>query len=189
MKEIKNALFLFGVLALLLGLMYPLAITGIAQVLFPEKANGSLIVVNGKIMGSEIIGQNFTSARYFHGRPSAVDYNAQTSGGSNLGPTNSRLIERVKERIEQIREENELPPDAVIPADLVLASGSGLDPYISVEAALIQVPRIARARGLDESVIRELIKKHQRKVFPGGPYIVSVLELNLALDGIGGENA
>lgn len=188
MKEIKNALMFLGVMAVLLGLLYPLAITSVSQILFPEKANGSLIMVNGRVIGSEFIGQKFVGAQYFHGRPSEIDYDASTSGGSNLGPTNEKLLERVKERIRQIRRENGLPSDATVPADLILASGSGLDPYISVEAALVQVPRIAKVRGLDEATLRGLIKEHQRKDPFGNAYIINVLELNIALDGMGGSN-
>lgn len=184
MKELKNALLLFGIMALILGLIYPLAITGISQILFPKEANGDLIIVDGKVVGSEMIGQNFTSPKYFHGRPSAVDYNASTSGGSNFGPTNKKLIDRVKETIKQIRNENELPDNAKIPADLVLASGSGLDPYISFESADIQVSRIAKARGMDESTVKELIKKYEERPFLMDRPMVNVLKLNLALDRI-----
>ena len=157
MKELKNALLLFGVMALILGLIYPLAITGISQVIFPHQANGDIITVNGKIVGSELIGQDFTSPGYFHGRPSAVNYNASTSGGSNFGPTNKKLIDRVNESINKIKAEEGLPANATVPSDLVLASGSGLDRYISVESAMIQVPRIAKERNLSESVIKDLI--------------------------------
>jgi K+-transporting ATPase ATPase C chain len=184
-KELKSALLLFGILALILGLIYPLVITGISQVVFPNQANGELIKVNGKVVGSQLIGQNFTSPRYFHGRQSAIGYNASTSGGSNYGPTNKKLIDRANESINSIRAENGLSANATIPADLVLASGSGLDRYISVDSAELQIPRIAKARNLNESVIRDLINKSKEITFPGiGQPVVNVLKLNIALDGI-----
>jgi K+-transporting ATPase ATPase C chain len=184
-KELKSALLLFGTMALIVGLIYPLAITGISQVIFPNQANGEIITVNGKIVGSELIGQNFTSPGYFHGRPSAVDYNASNSGGSNYGPTNKNLIDRVNNTIKQVKTEDGLSANATVPSDLVLASASGLDRYISVESADIQVPRIAKERKLSESVIRGLITKNEEVPFPGiGQPIVNVLKLNLALDGI-----
>jgi len=185
MKELKNALTIFGIMALVLGLIYPLAITGISQVIFPQQAKGNIITVNGTAVGSELIGQSFTNPQYFHGRPSAVDYNASISGGSNFGPTNKKLIDRVNESINEIRTANGLPDDAKIPADLVLASGSGLDRFISVESALIQVPRIARERNIRESAIKDLIGKTQETPFPGTwQPAVNVLKLNIALDGI-----
>lgn len=185
MKELKKALLLFGVMALILGLIYPLTITGISQVIFPHQANGDIITVNGKILGSELIGQNFSSPGYFHGRPSAVDYNASTSGGSNYGPTNKKLIDRVNGSINEIKTEDGLPVNATVPSDLVLASGSGLDRYISVESAMIQLPRIAKERNLSESVIKDLILKNEEVPFPGiGKPIVNVLKLNIALNGI-----
>jgi K+-transporting ATPase ATPase C chain len=185
MKELKNAILLFGIMAIILGLVYPLVITGISQVVFPNQANGNLITVNGTTVGSQLIGQDFTSPGYFQGRPSAISYNASTSGGSNYGPTNKKLTDRVNESITKIKTENGLPDNATIPADLVLASGSGLDRYISVESAELQVPRIAKERNLNESVIRDLIKKNEEVPFPGiGQPVVNVLKLNIALDGI-----
>lgn len=184
-NELKRALLLFGTMAVIVGLIYPLAITAISQVIFPNQANGEVVTVNGKIVGSELIGQNFTSPRYFHGRPSAVGYNASTSGGSNYGPTNVKLTDRVNASINEIKTENGLSANATVPADLVLASGSGLDRYISVDSAELQVPRIAKARNLNESVIRELITKNEEVPFPGiGQPVVNVLKLNIALDGI-----
>ena len=184
-KELKRALLLFGTMALLVGIVYPLVITGISQVIFPYQANGELITVNGKIVGSELIGQNFSSPQYFQGRPSAINYNASTSGGSNYGPTNKNLIDRVNASITEIKAEDGLPANATIPADLVLASASGLDRYISVESAELQVPRIAKVRNLNESVIRDLINKNEEVPFPGiGQPVVNVLKLNIALDGI-----
>lgn len=185
MKELKRCLLLFGTMALLLGIIYPLVITGISQVLFPNQANGEVVTVNGKIIGSELIGQDFNSSRYFHGRPSAVNYNASVSGGSNYGPTNKKLIDRVNTSINEIKAEDGLSTNTTIPADMVLASGSGLDRYISVEAAELQVSRVAKARNLNESVIRELITKNEEVPFPGiGQPVVNVLKLNMALDGI-----
>ncbi len=182
MRELKNALLVFALMALILGLIYPLVITGISQVLFPYQANGELISVNGKIVGSELIGQNFTGPIYFHGRSSAIDYNASTSGGSNYGPTNKKLIDRVNASINSLKLEYNLPDNASIPADLVLASGSGLDRYISVEAAEMQVPTIAKERNLNESIIRDQIKKNEEVPFPGiGHPMVNVLKLNIAL--------
>jgi K+-transporting ATPase ATPase C chain len=185
LKELKNALFIFGIMALILGLVYPLAITGISQVIFPQQANGNIITVNGTAVGSEIIGQSFKSPRYFQGRPSAVDYNASISGGSNYGPTNKKLINRVNKSIKEIKALNGLSDNTKIPADLVLASGSGLDRYISVESALIQVPRIAKERKISEQGIKDLIIKTQETPFPeiGNP-VINVLKLNIALDGI-----
>jgi len=185
MNELKRALLLFGTMALILGIIYPLVITGISQVIFPSQANGEIFTVNGKIVGSELIGQNFSSPQYFHGRPSAIGYNASTSGGSNYGPTNKNLVDRVNISISEIKAEDGLSDNATIPADLVLASASGLDRYISVESAELQVPRIAKARNLNESVIKDLITKNKEVPFPGiGEPVVNVLKLNIALDGI-----
>lgn len=185
MKDLKNALLLFGILAIVLGLVYPLVITGISQVAFPTQANGNLIKVNGVAVGSELIGQNFTSPKYFQSRPSTIDYNASTSGGSNYGPTNKKLIDRVNASIKQVKAGNGLSDNAVIPSDLVLASGSGLDRYISVDSALIQVPRIAKERNISEQKIKDLIQETHEIPFPGvGTPVVNVLKLNIALDGI-----
>jgi K+-transporting ATPase ATPase C chain len=185
MKEIRNAILFLGVFTILFGFLYPFTITILSQVVFPEEANGSLLMMNEKVVGSRLIGQRFTSPQYFHGRPSAIDYVGSVSGGRNFGPTNERFLKKVKETIEEIRRENELSSNVKIPSDMVLASASGLDPYISVEAALLQVPRIARVRGLDESTLRGLIEKHQKKILFENAYIVNVLELNMALDGMG----
>ena len=185
LNELKRALILFGTFALVLGIIYPLVMTGISQAAFPYQANGEIIKSNGSIVGSELIGQSFDGPQYFQGRPSAVDYNASTSGGSNYGPTNQKLIDRVNQTINEIKTNDSLPINAKIPSDLVLASGSGLDRYITVDSALIQVPRIAKTRNITESVIIELIQKTQEIPFPGiGGPVVNVLKLNMALDGI-----
>jgi len=195
LREIRPAIVLVIALTLITGVAYPFAITGIAQVIFPYKAQGSLLERDGKVVGSALIGQEFTSEKYFHGRPSATTapdpndstktvpapYNAANSGGSNLGPTSKSLIERVQGDIEKLKQEN---PSAPVPADLVTTSGSGLDPDISPEAALFQVPRIAKARNLPENVLRQLIAANTSDRFLGllGEPRVNVLELNLALD-------
>jgi len=195
LREIRPAIVLVIALTLITGVVYPFAITGIAQVIFPYKAQGSLLERDGKVVGSALIGQEFTSERYFHGRPSATTapdpndstktvpapYNAANSGGSNLGPTSKSLIERVQGDIEKLKQENSSAP---VPADLVTTSGSGLDPDISPEAALFQVPRIAKARNLPENVLRQLIAANTSGRFLGllGEPRVNVLELNLALD-------
>ena len=185
LNELKRAIIIFGVMAIVLGLIYPLLITGISQVAFPYQANGEMIKINGNIVGSELIGQNFEGPQYFQGRPSAIDYNASTSGGSNFGPTNQKLIDRVNETITEIKTNDSLSSNATIPSDLVLASGSGLDRYISVDSALIQVPRIAKVRNISESTINDLIQKNQEIPFPGiGQPVVNVLKLNIALNGI-----
>src|SRR5215467_6580696 len=194
-KEIRPAIVFIIALTIITGLIYPLAITGVAGLVFPTKAQGSLVERDGKVVGSELIGQAFTSDRYFHGRPSAtvtpdpndptknVDapYNAANSGGSNLGPTNQALIDRVKGDLEKLKEEN---PFAIVPIDLVTTSGSGLDPHISPDAALFQVPRVAKARNMPEDRVRQLVNEHIEGRFLGllGEPRVNVLALNLALD-------
>ena len=184
-NEFKRAIIIFGVMAIVLGLIYPLLITGISQVAFPYQANGEMVKVNGNIVGSELIGQSFEGPQYFQGRPSAVDYNASTSGGSNYGPTNQKLVDRVNETINEIKTNDSIPSNATIPSDLVLASGSGLDRYISVDSAYIQVPRIAKARNISESTVKDLIQKNQETSFPWiGQPVVNVLKLNIALNEI-----
>ncbi len=183
-SEIKPAVLLFVAFSVLIGLVYPLFITGVVQVAMPDKAGGSLIAVDGKVVGSELIGQMFTNPGYFHSRPSAVDYSANSSGASNLGPSSSRLMEQVSQRIDEVRSENDLPPNASVPADLVLASGSGLDPHISPDAALIQVKRVAKARGLPEGDVTALVQSYVEPARFGvlEQNRVNVLKLNLALD-------
>lgn len=186
MNQIKTTILATIVLTILFGLAYPLVFTGLAQVLFPHQANGSLVTVNGKVAGSELIGQSFTKPEYFHGRPSAAGnngYDAANSGGSNLGPTNQKLVDRVKADVQKFRAEN---PDYTgpIPADLLTSSGSGLDPHISPASAEAQVARVAKARGVTPDRIAELVAKHtdgrQWGIF--GEPRVNVLLLNIDLD-------
>jgi potassium-transporting ATPase KdpC subunit len=194
LREIRPAVVFIVALTLITGVAYPFAITGIAELIFPDKAQGSLVERDGKVVGSSLIGQQFTSEGYFHGRPSATTapdpndpaktvpapYNAANSGGSNLGPTSKALIERLSGDIEKLKQENSAP----VPADLVTTSGSGLDPHISPEAALFQVPRVAKARNLPENVLRQLVAANTSDPLIGllGEPRVNVLELNLALD-------
>jgi len=195
LREIRPAILLLLLLTAITGLAYPLAVTGIATSLFPDQAQGSLIVRHGKVVGSEIIGQLFTSDRYFHGRLSATlgpdpadpsksapqPYNAANSMGSNLGPTNKALIERVQAEVDKLKQEN---PGTPVPIDLVTTTGSGLDPHLSPEAALFQVPRIAKARNLPEERVRQLVDEHIEGRLFGilGEPRVNVLALNLALE-------
>jgi K+-transporting ATPase ATPase C chain len=186
--QLKPAIISIAIFTFLTGILYPTVITGIAQVIFPYQANGSLIVQNGQVVGSELIGQPFNEPRYFWGRLSATSpfpYNAAASSGSNLGPTNPALTEEVKARIAAL---NAADPknDAPIPVDLVTASGSGLDPHISIAAALYQVPRVAKERGLSEDVVRALVDSNTQGQQFGllGESRINVLDLNLALDEI-----
>lgn len=182
-KNLITSFLMTIAMTILLGLIYPLVITGLAQVFFRDKANGQIIVRNGKEVGSRIIGQQFTDAKYFHSRPSAAGngYDAANSNGSQLGPTNQKLIDRVRTDVAALQQEN---PGQPIPVDLITTSASGLDPDISPAAAEFQVPRVARARGIAEATLRALVQKHtaQRELGLLGEPRVNVLELNLALD-------
>ena len=182
-RNLIAAVLMTIVTTLILGVVYPLVITGIAQVAFPDKANGQLIERDGKVVGSRIIGQGFSSAGYFHSRPSAagMGYDAANSAGSNLGPTNKKLIDTVKANVDAARKEN---PSAPVPIDLVTTSASGFDPHITPASADFQVPRIARERGMSEADVKRLVAAHSegRQLGFFGEPRVNVLELNLALD-------
>ena len=186
LQQTRRAALVWVFLTVITGLVYPALVTGIAQVAFPFQANGSLVHHQGRVMGSALIGQPFSDPKYFWGRPSATSpyaYNAAASSGSNLGPTNPELLARVKERVDALRR-SQPGADRLIPVDLVTASGSGLDPHLSPAAALYQVPRIARARGLSEAAVTGLVAQRLEKRWFGilGEPHVNVLELNLDLD-------
>ena len=196
LRQIRPAIVLIVLMTVLTGLAYPLAMTGLAQVLFPHQASGSLIEKDGKVIGSELIGQNFTDAKYFHGRPSATTdtdpndstktvpapYNAGNSGGSNAGPTSKSLIERVQGDVETLKKEKDGP----VPVDMVTSSASGLDPHVTPATAEFQVPRVAKARGLSEDKVRQLVAENTQGRVLGllGEARVNVLQLNLALDAL-----
>ena len=184
MKNLITAILMTIVTTVLLGIIYPLVVTGIAQLAFPNKANGQLITRNGVVVGSRIIGQPFSGPGYFHPRPSAAGaagYDAGSSSGSNLGPTSQALVDRVKADVEKLQAEN---PGKPVPVDLVTTSASGLDPHVSPAAAEFQVPRIARERGLSEAELRQMVSAHTEGRTFGllGEARVNVLELNLDLD-------
>lgn len=186
MGKLNTALKVFLVYAIFLGIFYPLLITGISFVVMHDKAEGSLIKKNGEIIGSKLIAQEFNDPGYFHSRFSFINYNAANSGASNFAPSNQKFLAEVAERIDKVRMENGIPQDKKIPADMVLASGSGLDPHISIENARLQLPRVAAVRGLPKEKIDALIKKNIDRDFVGiwGDEGVNVLLLNLDLDSI-----
>jgi potassium-transporting ATPase KdpC subunit len=193
LKELRTAIVATVILCLIVSGVYPVVIWGVAQGLFSHQANGSLIERNGQIVGSELLAQGFSGARYFHPRPSAAGtgYDPLNSGGSNLGPTSQKLIDGIKANAAQYRQENGLGAEAVVPADAVTASGSGLDPHVSIQNARLQIPRVAKERGLTEDVVNAQVAKATEQPFLGigGDPGVNVLKLNIALDAIAPANS
>ena len=188
MLQLKRSILVFAGLSVICGLIYPLGITAVSQAIFPRQSNASVIKNGDIVIGSHLIGQLFTRAEYFHGRPSATDppYDASNSSGSNLASSSAKLLEQVNVRLEQIRKENGLSSNMPVPADLILASASGLDPHISAEAALLQAPRISKERKIPQSVIEKIVEQNVENPFLGiwGMQRVNVLRLNIALDSI-----
>jgi K+-transporting ATPase ATPase C chain len=182
-SQVRPAFFMLLIFTVITGVIYPLAVAGVAQLVFPHQANGSLIIVDGKAVGSELIGQQFDDPKYFWGRPSAAGYNAAASSGSNYGPMNPALMEMVQVRVDTLKTADP-ENSALIPVDLVTASGSGLDPHISVAAALYQVHRVSQARGLSDEALKSIVEKYTegRQFGIFGESRVNVLLLNLALD-------
>ena len=193
LKELWTSIVATVFLCVIVSGVYPVVIWGLGQGLFPHQANGSLIERNGQIVGSELLAQGFSGAKYFHPRPSAAGtgYDPLNSGGSNLGPTSQKLIDGIKANAAQYRQENGLGPEAVVPADAVTASGSGLDPHISIQNARLQILRVAKERGLTEAVVSAEVDKATERPFLwiGGDPGVNVLKLNIALDGIAQANS
>lgn len=181
MKNLITSVLMLLVSTVLFGIIYPLAVWGVSQIIFPHEANGSLVKKDGKIIGSELIGQSWTSEKYFHSRPSANDYDAANSGGTNLGPTSAKLVERIKSDAEKLQTQN---PSQKIPVEFITASASGLDPHISPTAAEFQIPRVAKARNINETDLRKIVEHYTETRTFGifGEPRVNVLNLNLALD-------
>jgi len=187
MKKLFKSFKIYAIFTVLLGLIYPLLVTLIAQVLMPYKANGSLVRKGDTVIGSRLIAQNFTGAQYFHPRFSANNYDGTNSGATNLGPSSKKLMDDTADKINKARQENNLSPDALIPADMVLSSASGLDPHISLDNALLQAGRISKIRGIPLADLKKMITESTDSDFIGiwGDAGVNVLKLNLALDGYG----
>ena len=184
MKKILVSIRVYIIFTVLLGLIYPFVVTVIAQVILPYQANGSIMINGDKVVGSKLIGQNFSNPEYFHSRPSANNYDAVNSGGTNLGPSSKKLIDTTADKIANVRQENGLSSDTKIPSDMVLSSASGLDPHISVQSALLQVNRISKIRGITVKDLKKMINNNTDSDFVGiwGCSGVNVLKLNIAVD-------
>jgi potassium-transporting ATPase KdpC subunit len=186
MRLVVQSVMMLMIMTVMLGFIYPLAMTGIGQIAFKEMANGSLVLKNSKPAGSMLIGQNFVSAKYFHGRPSSGNYNALLSGGSNFGPTNKKLIDRAAGLAAAVRKDNGMPDNAAVPSEMALASGSGLDPHISLGSALLQIPRIAAERNIKKDEIIRIVRSlSEKQYWIAGYDFVNVFKLNIALDELG----